>query len=355
MASLKSFHHHALPGRVVFGPGCSGTALADEIASLQVERLLVVTTSRATPLAGTLVAPLGDTVAGTYTGVRPHVPDDVVTAVRAAARDAGADGLLAVGGGSAIGAAKSVALETPMPVVAIPTTYSGSEMTPVWGMTREGEKRTGRSADVLPAVVLYDPELTMTLPASVTVTSGMNAVAHCVEACYATGASPVTALLAAEGAGILADHLPRAAEHGADVRARTEVQYGAYLAGSAFAVAGSDLHHKICHVLGGAYDLPHAATHTVMLPHVTALVEAHDPTSLYRLADAIGADTAAHGVADLARRLGAPNSLRALGMEDDDIPKAASLLAERIDVATPVDERSLHQLLAAALVGPPPL
>lgn len=354
MASLRSFHHDALRGRVVFGPGCSRAALAAEIASLGVRRLLVVTTSRAEPLARELVAPLRATVAGTYTGVRPHVPDDVANAARAAAHDTGADGLLAVGGGSAIGTAKAVALETPMPVVAIPTTYSGSEMTPVWGMTGENEKRTGRSADVLPAVVLYDPELTMTLPAAVTVTSGMNAMAHCVEACYAAGASPVTALLAAEGAGILADHLPRAAEHGADVTARTEVLYGAYLAGSAFAVAGSDLHHRICHVLGGAYDLPHAATHTVLLPHVTALVEAHDPAALYRLADAVGADRASQGIADLARRLGAPTSLRELGMDDDDIPKAARLLAERIDVATPVDERSLHRLLAAAQQGPPP-
>ena len=204
-----------------------------------------------------------------FDGVRPHVPVEVAAAAVAAAREAGADVLLSVGGGSTTGTAKAVALASGLPILAVPTTYAGSEMTPVWGSTEAGRKTTGRDLAVLPKVVVYDPELTLSLPAWITAASGMNAIAHCVEAPYAPGRNPVTTQLAWRGSGRRRRRCRRWSS-ARDVAARAGALYGAYLAGSAFAVAGSGLHHKICHALGGAFDLPHAETHSVVLPHVVA-------------------------------------------------------------------------------------
>jgi maleylacetate reductase len=199
-----------------------------------------------------------------------HVPAGIVhdTAGRDAAL--GADGCVAVGGGSAIGLGKAVALRHDLPGVAVPTTYAGSEMTPIWGITEGGTKRTGRDPRVLPVSVLYDPELTVTLPADLSVTSGMNAVAHAVEGLYAPDASPVISLMAEEGTRSLATALPAVVADGGDLDARAEAQFGAWLCVAVLGVTPMSLHHKLCHALGGTLDLPHAATHAVVLPHVLA-------------------------------------------------------------------------------------
>jgi alcohol dehydrogenase class IV len=335
---MRAFTRIALPGRVVFGAGTARRVLADEIAALGARRVLLITTKRGEPLAQELVRPFDDRVVHEFTGVREHVPADVAAAALAAAERSGADCLLCVGGGSSVGTAKAVALECRLPIIAVPTTYAGSEMTQVWGRTEHGDKRTGSSPDVLPRTVVYDPELTAGLPASVTAASGMNALAHAVEAHYAPGAEPVTTLIAREAVRSLAAGLPGAVTDVTDVTdggsgdsgtGREETLYGAYLAAAAFAVAGSGLHHKMCHTLGGSYDLPHAGTHAVLLPYVAGQVEAATPGVFAGLEESLGSGGTANGLRALAERIGAPTALRDIGMRAQDLAEAASRVRAR--------------------------
>lgn len=313
---MLAFTRDSLPGRVVFGAGSARSALAEEVAALGVERVLLVATERGEPVARELAAPLP--VVDVFTGVREHVPGEVADAALAAAGRSGADCVLSVGGGSSVGTAKAVALRRAVPIVAVPTTYAGSEMTPVWGRTDGGEKRTGRSPDVLPRLVVYDPELTVGLPPAITAASGMNALAHAVAG---VRADPVTALVAREAVRVLTAGLPRAVAE----RDRSEALYGAYLAASAFAVVGSGQHHKLCHALGGSYGLPHAPTHAVLLPYTARGTVA--------------------GLRELAERIGAPTSLREIGLRAADLrdaqrrlPHAATLLADAYEGRWPPDE-----------------
>jgi alcohol dehydrogenase class IV len=284
-----SFEYGALPVRVIFGLGIADRKLTGVINDLGVRRALVIATEREELLARRLVAPFAERVAGVFTDVRPHVPMEAAEAARGAVARYRADALLSIGGGSTTGTAKAVALTTGLPIVAVPTTYAGSEVTPVWGVTENGRKTTGSDPRVLPRVVLYDPRLSATLPPALSVVSGLNAVAHCVEAFWAPRANPVTSLMAEEGLRALAAGLRGVVRDPADLKARSGVLYGAWLAGTAFATAGSGLHHRICHVLGGAYDLPHAETHAVVLPHVTALVASSLPDVDARVSAALRA------------------------------------------------------------------
>jgi maleylacetate reductase len=350
---LRAFTYEALPGRVVFGAGASRDRLADEVGRLDAERVLLVATDQEEELAEELVSPLGERLAGRFTGVRPHVPVEVAERARDAAREARADCLLSVGGGSTTGTAKAVALETELPIVAVPTTYAGSEMTPVYGLTSMQRKRTGKSLKVLPKVVIYDPELTFSLPDFITGPSAMNAMAHCVEAFYAPGASPIASLMAEEGIRALASGVPAAVSRPEDLEGRTQTLYGAYLAGAAFAAAGGGIHHKICHVLGGAYDLPHAETHTVILPQAVAFNEAAIPEVMQRVARALGAGEAASGLYDLVRRIGAPTALKDVGMKEKNLDEAVTLVLQEAprDNPRPVDEAGIRALLEDAYAG----
>ena len=348
---LKAFTYEALPGRVVFGTGASRDKLAEEVRRLDAEHVLLVATEREKELVEELADPLGDRFAGLFTGVRPHVPVEVAERARDAAREA--DCLLSVGGGSTTGTAKAVALETGLPIIAVPTTYAGSEMTPVYGLTSGKRKRTGMSPKVLPRTVIYDPELTVSLPPSITGPSAMNALAHCVEAFYAPGANPIASLMAEEGIRALASGVPTAVSDPEDLEGRTETLYGAHLAGAAFASAGGGIHHKICHVLGGAYDLPHAETHTVILPQAVAFNERAIPEVMDRVAHALGAEEAASGLQDLAKRIGAPTALKDIGMKEEDLDEAVTLILEEAprDNLRPVDEVGIRQLLEDAYTG----
>jgi alcohol dehydrogenase class IV len=350
--TVPPFTYDALPGRVVFGSGTSATAPAAEVQRLGCRRVLVIAAEPERDLARRLVAPLGDRVVGTFEEVRPHVPVEVARRARSAALDARADGLLCVGGGSTTGTAKAIALEHPLPIVAVPTTYAGSEMTPVWGLTEGRRKTTGRAAAVQPAVVVYDPDLTVTLPPEISGPSAMNAIAHCVEAFYAPGANPITSLMAEEGIRALARGVPVAVGTPGDLDGRTDTLYGAYLAGAAFAVAGSGLHHKICHVLGGAFDLPHAQTHTIVLPHVVAFNAPAMPAVADRLGRALGGDPAT-ALYDLAAAIGAPLALTDVGLPGDGIDEVVAPILAAVPPSNPraVDAGGLRALLADAAAG----
>ena len=322
---MPAFAYDALPGRVVFGVG-SVERLGEEVDRLGAGRVLAIAGKRA--IDG-LAERLGGRWAGSFTDVREHVPVEVAARAVAAARQLGADGLVAMGGGSATGLAKAVALEHPAPILAVPTTYAGSEVTPIYGLTGPGGKRTGRDPRVLPRTAVYDPALTVGLPAAATAASGMNALAHCVEARYAPGANPLSSALAEEGARALHRGLPAAVDRPGDLAARADALLGAWLAGTALAGAGVAIHHQLCHLLGG-YRLPHAALHAVMLPHTVRFLAPSARPQLAGLAAALGMERLAGGLWDLARRLGTPASLAELGLAEAELDGAAEQAVARV-------------------------
>jgi maleylacetate reductase len=351
----RSFTYQALPMRVLFGIGTLAR-LPEEVAALGLHRVLVLCGPEQEKAGRRIAAALGDACAGVLAEARMHVPIEVAHRARELAAELGADGCVAVGGGSAIGLGKAIALAHGLPVIAIPTTYAGSEMTPVWGLTENGEKRTGRDERVLPRSVLYDPELTVSLPSGLSATSGINAIAHAVEALYAPDATPIISLMAAEGVRALAGALPRVVADGSDLAARSEAQYGAWLCGSCLAATTMSLHHKLCHTLGGTLDLPHAQTHTVVLPHALAYNAPAVPDTIAVLSAALGGDPdPARALWELAGSLGAPRSLRELGMAEGDIPRIVDLaLAEPYANPREVTAEGLTTLLGRAWRADPP-
>lgn len=351
LSDSVGFVHEMLAQRIVFGPGSARARLAEEVERLEGKRVLLVVGEGERALATELTR--GLPVVGTAQRVRMHVPLDVAEAARRQAADLRVDLLLSIGGGSTVGTAKAVALTSGLPVLAVPTTYAGSEATPVWGLTHAGSKTTGSDRRVLPRTVVYDPELTVTLPVRLSVASGLNALAHCVDAQWSPGANPINRALALEGVQALTDGLRLVHADPADLTGRSRCLYGAYLAGLSFASAGSGLHHKICHVLGGTWDLAHAETHAVVLPHVVAFNAPYAPQAATRIAVALGADDAVGGLLDLADELEAPTSLRDLGLPEDALPEAAALVAEAAPEDNPraVDATTAEALLRGAWEG----
>src|SRR3954451_18694454 len=341
--------------RVVFGPG-SLAELPDGGDRLGLERFLVLCSPEQEDTGEQVAAALGDRLAGVLPEARMHVPVEVAHRARELAAELGADGCVAVGGGSAIGLGKAIALEHDLPVIAVPTTYAGSEMTPVWGLTEAGEKRTGRDVRVLPRSVLYDPDMTLTLPPQMSVSSGMNAIAHAVEGLYAPDATPIISLMAEEGVRALAGALPGVVADGRNRDARAEAQYGAWLCGAVLAATTMSLHHKLCHTLGGTLDLPHAQTHTVVLPHALAYNQPAAPAAVPALSRALGgASDPARALWEFAGRLGAPRSLRELGMAEADIPCIVEqAVANPYANPRPVTPSGLTALLEDAWAGRPP-
>jgi maleylacetate reductase len=355
VSTLQPFTYHALPMRVVFGAGAV-KSLAQEIERLGYERALVLCSPEQESTGRMIAAALGERSAGVLAEARMHVPREVADVARDRARELGADCCVAVGGGSAVGLGKAVTLEHGLPVVAVPTTYAGSEMTHIWGLTEGGRKRTGRDPRVLPVSVLYDPELTLTLPAALSVTSGINAMAHAVEALYAPDASPVISLMAEEGVRALTNALPALVRDGGDLDARGQAQYGAWLCGACLGATTMSLHHKLCHSLGGTLDLPHAPTHTVVLPHALAYNQPGAPQAVTALRRALGGSLdPAHRFWELAGDLGAARSLRELGMAKTDILRVVDeVLAHPYSNPVEVTRRGLTRLLNAAWAGEPP-
>jgi maleylacetate reductase len=249
----------------------------------------------------------------------------------------------------------AIALDSGLPIIAIPTTYAGSEMTPIWGLTEAGVKKTGRDARVLPRTVIYDPELTLSLPLAVTVTSALNAIAHAAEGLYAHDGSPVTALLAAEGIRASAAALGPLERDPRDIDARADALYGAWLCGSVLGSVSMGLHHKLCHTLGGSFNLPHADVHTVILPHALAYNSAHAPEAMRSIAQAIGEVDAPRALQDLAARHGAPTSLAAIGMPIEGLDRAADLaVTNQYPNPRPLERAALRALLQRAYDGAPP-
>jgi maleylacetate reductase len=352
--AVEPFTYETLPSRVVFGQG-TRHSLPAEAERLHLTRLLVLTTPEQEAQGRETLALLRDRGAGLFAGAVMHTPVEVTEQALAAVEAARADGVVAVGGGSTTGLGKAIALRTDLPQIVIPTTYAGSEMTPILGETRAGVKTTQKSPKILPEVVLYDVDLTLTLPVPLSVTSGLNAVAHAVEALYAQDRNPITSLMAEDGIRALARALPRIAADPADRTARSDALYGAFLCGACLGAVGMALHHKLCHTLGGSFDLPHAETHTAVLPHAVAYNAAAAPEAMNRIARALGAGDAATGLYDLARGLGARMALRDLGLPEDGIERAADLAVQNpYWNPRPVDRAGIRDLIARAFAGERP-
>lgn len=360
------FTHESLCQRVVFASEAAAGAVAAEIRHLGAQRLMVVAAPAESDLAASVT--VGLPVVRWHDEVVMHVPVEVAQRARDVAASARVDAVVCVGGGSTTGLAKALAMSgspvAGLPIVAVPTTYAGSEATNVWGLTEPGPdggtKRTGVDGKVLPCSIVYDASLMLTLPPELTVASGFNALAHGVDAMWGPRADPINRLHATEGVRVLAAALPRIVEPSSGPLGRKQVLYwheqtlyGAYLAAVAFASAGSGMHHKICHVLGGMFNLPHAQTHAVVLPHVLAFNAPNAPEATDRLARAFGSSTALVGLRDLRTRVEAPTALRDYGMPEDGIATAVAPVLAAIPANNPttVNENNITALLHAAWAG----
>ena len=319
---MESFVYAANAMRVRFQRGCRHR-VADEADFLGLEKLMVLSTPEQESQAAEISDALGKRSAGVLPVARMHTPTDVTERAVEELAKIGADGTVAIGGGSTIGLGKAIALRKEIPQIAIPTTYAGSEMTPILGQTKDGVKSTLRDARVIPASVLYDVECTLSLPVAASSNSGVNAIAHAVEGLYSRDRNPITKLQCVDAVRTLIDALPAVARRPDDIEARRNAQYGAFLCGLALGQSGMALHHKLCHVLGGAFDLPHAETHAVVLPYAAefnAEAEGLEPIREFFGEVGIGA-----GFWDLGRSIGTPQSLAEIGMPEGGIERAADL------------------------------
>ncbi len=351
---MLTFQHMTLGQRVLFGSGAAAENLAAEVSRLGSKRVMVIASEFEAQIAAEVAE--GIDVVSFYDDVAPHVPLEKAEKARSATQELGIDVLVCVGGGSTTGLAKAIAMSTGLPIIAVPTTYAGSEATNVWGLTEASRKTTGVDDRVLPVTVIYDAALTLSLPVDLSVASGLNALAHCVDSMWAPRADPINQALAAEGIRALNQGLPLIKDDPSSLLGREQALYGAYLSAVAFASAGSGMHHKICHVLGGAYNLPHAQTHATVLPYVLAFNAPYAADAETRIAAAFGTDNALKGLNTLRETLSAPKALEDHGLAEENIPEAVRLILPAIPASNPrpVTEENLEELLRSAYSGTTP-
>jgi maleylacetate reductase len=350
----RKFSHITLGQRIVFGSGLAAENLAAEVTRLGAARVMLVASEYELAMAQQVCRDI--TVALVHTDVVQHVPAENAERARLAATDSAIDLIVSVGGGSTTGLAKAIALTTGIPIIAVPTTYAGSEATNVWGLTEASRKLTGVNDAVLPVSVIYDAQLTMTLPAELSIASGLNALAHCVDSLWAPNADPINGALAEEGIRALAQGFRLIQADAGSLEGREEMLYGAYTSAVSFASAGSGMHHKICHVLGGTYNLPHAQTHAVVLPHVLAFNAVAAPEASARVARALDGDNAVDALLSLYDAVGAPTALGNLGYGEASIAETVQIVLPLIPTSNPraVTAKNLATLLHDAWAGERP-
>ncbi|GAA5995120.1 maleylacetate reductase [Rhodotorula paludigena] len=357
---MQPFVYNALPARVIFGWGTS-SQVAQEVKKLGCSRALVLTTPQQVDAGEKVKADLGDLAVGIYSNATMHTPVHVTLEALSKAKELNVDCCVSVGGGSTIGLGKALALHSPdnakIKNIVIPTTYAGSEATPIIGQTendKEGKplKTTQKTLKVLPEVIIYDIDLTLTLPAQMTVTSGLNAVAHAVEALWAVEANPIISNLAVQGIEAIGRSLPLIKADPKSRDGRSDALFGAWACGTCLGAVGMSLHHKLCHTLGGSFNMPHAETHTVILPHAVSYNAPYAQEAVSRVAKALGVDNAAQGLFDLAKNNGAPYSLKELGFKEEDLEKAADIAAKApYPNPAPLEKEKLLKLLTNAFHG----
>ena len=349
------FTYIARPGRVIFGRGAR-ERVGEELDKLGIRSAIVLTTPDQSDIAGEFAKLLGGRAGIIYPGASQHTPMEVTEAALQAVQSVGADGCLAIGGGSTTGLSKAIALRTDLPQVVIPTTFAGSEMTAILGQTEHGKKTTITDLKVLPETVIYDPDLLDTLPAHIAGPSALNAIAHSVEALYAEEANPVISLMAEESIRALGAAIPVFTSGKGDISAAYEQGlYGAWLAGICLGSVGMAIHHKICHTLGGSFGLNHADIHCLMLPYSAAYNREAAPDAMAAVARALGVEDGPSGLFDLMQMAGRHQSLSGFGMSEADLDKAADLATQNAYYnPRPVTEADVRAMLQKAWDGSRP-
>jgi maleylacetate reductase len=293
---------------------------------------------------------LGEHLVATFDHVQPHVQDLQVDLMLRLATQHEIDAIIGMGGGSPIGIAKAVSHarsavfpeNSPIPIIAIPTTYAGSEMTAVYGITHSQEnpprKVTVSDPKIAPRLVIYDPNLTLDLPAEMTASTGINALAHCIEALYSTKRNPISTAAATSAVHHIFSSLLRCYTHPNDLNARIEMLQGAHLAGLSLASVSMGLHHGLCHVLGGTANVPHGIANSVILPHAIRFNADATAPQLLPAVEAMGIslngnspmvvmETLAQKISDLIAQMNLPRRLRDAGgdLKESDLPDLAQL------------------------------
>ncbi|WP_431324279.1 maleylacetate reductase [Rhizobium sp. YTU87027] len=346
----RTFSFAGSPARIVFGVG-SKARVSEWIVESGCRRALVLSTPHQKADAEALARDIGELACGVFAGAVMHTPVDVTDAAMKVVVETGADCVVSLGGGSTTGLGKAIAYRTDILQIVVPTTYAGSEVTPILGQTERGRKTTVRDARILPEIVIYDPALTHGLPASMSATSGLNAMAHAIEGLYAQDRNPISTLMALEGLRAFVRSLPTIVKSPEDEEARSDALYGAWLCGTVLGTVGMALHHKICHTLGGSFDMPHAETHAVMLPHTAAFNAIAALTELAGAAEIFGGSIGG-GLWDFAKAIGAPLSLKEFGLTEADLDRAASIAVENpYWNPRPIDRDSIKMLLQDAWEG----
>ncbi|KAH8147124.1 uncharacterized protein LAJ45_08924 [Morchella importuna] len=354
-AKMHPFTYTANPSRVIFGAGTL-SQLPAELARQNLSSPLILCTPQQTSQASDVAALLPLT-AGTFSKATMHTPTHITDEALAVARDTSADSIISIGGGSTIGLGKAISIRTGLPHICIPTTYAGSEMTPILGETADGVKTTRSDPKILPGTVIYDVNLTLTLPVSMSFTSGVNAIAHSVEALYSTTTNPIINLLALEGIRALAAALPKLKKDPQNVDVRSDALYGAWLCGSCLGSVGMALHHKLCHTLGGSFNLPHAEVHTIVLPHALAY---NAPALTKEVLDSLAAvlpgseGDAVKGLNLLLEKMGVERALKTYGMKEEDVDKAADLaVAKPYPNPRKIERAEIREVIRRAWAGEP--
>ncbi len=350
----QPFSYAGSPARIIFGEGAR-SQVGQWIEKTGCRRALVLSTPQQRTDAEALAREIGNLACGVFSGATMHTPVDVTEAAVKVAAETLADCVVSLGGGSTTGLGKAIAYRTDLSQIVVPTTYAGSEVTPILGQTEAGRKTTIRDAKILPEVVIYDPALTLGLPVAMSITSGLNAMAHAMEGLYAQDRNPISTLMALEGLRALARSLPEIVNAPRDVKARSDALYGAWLCGTVLGTVGMALHHKICHTLGGSFDTPHADTHAVMLPHTVAFNATAAAAELAPAAEIFGGSIGG-GLWDFAKAIGAPLSLKEFGLSEADLDRAASISVENpYWNPRPIDKTSIRALLQDAFEGRRPI
>lgn len=330
LIKMDSFEYNVNPSKVIFGSGTI-VKLPAVLASLNLHRPLLLSTPQQIKQAEDVKTLLGGAIAGLFSEATMHTPVEVTERAVQVAQSSNADCLVSIGGGSTIGLGKAISVRTGLHHVAIPTTYAGSEVTPILGETSGSLKQTRSDPKILPGTVIYDVGLTLTLPVGMSSTSGINAIAHAVEALYAQNGNPIIDLLAQEGVKSLASALPQLLQDSSSSSARSSALYGAWLCGTCLGNVGMSLHHKLCHTLGGSFGLPHAETHTIVLAHALAFNAPKVPKAMKMLASVLPESNgdAVAGLNKLLSKLGVERGLKAFGLKESDIDKAADIAVSK--------------------------
>jgi maleylacetate reductase len=354
---FPDFFYESQPCRVVFGRG-SLQMLGQQIERIGAQRALILCTPGMRPLAEKIMQQLGPLAVGVFDKAVMHVPVNVAREARELAQWVNADCIVTIGGESTIGLGKAVALAFGSPIIAIPTSYSGSEMTSHYSLTDLGVKRGGKDPRVLPRGVIYDPELTMFIPKSIAVVSGINAIAHAAEGLYAQDGNPVMSMFAEEGIRSMAAGLTGVALDYQDLDARSDCLYGAWLCGTVQGRVGVALHHKLCELLGTSFGVAQAELQAIILPHSIAYNESAVPGLGIRICKALCTDSDSGGGAlwDFAKKMGAPLALQKLGLTEENLDAAADFaLSEPFWNPRPLERAAIRSLLQSAFEGKRPV